>query len=206
MGKTKKLLGANFDRSNKENLSIYQTDYIIDTYNKFSNYNIPCSSLPISKGTHLSKSQGPDTEEEKEQMRKLPYRNLIGCLAFLAQRTRPDICFAVNRLSQFQESPGDYHWHHLKRLLGYVYQTRDQQLKLSEVRSLNLNCYSDADFAADPDNRISVGGIVLMVDEIPIIWRTYKHKFVSLSTMESEFTTLTEAAKELLWLCSVLKF
>ncbi|GFX10823.1 retrovirus-related Pol polyprotein from transposon TNT 1-94 [Trichonephila clavipes] len=62
----------------------------------------------------------------------------------------------------------------------------------------------DSDYAANRDDRVSIGGYILL-DETPISWRTFKQKCISLSTMEAEFVTLTEAAKELIWLKDVLE-
>lgn len=39
-----------------------------------------------------------------------PYLKLLGCLQWLSVSTRPDISFAVNRLSQFNQLPTDEHW------------------------------------------------------------------------------------------------
>lgn len=78
-------------------------------------------------------------------------------------------------------------------------------LNLSKISSLNLRCYSDADFATNRDDRISMGGFIIFIDETPISWRTFKQKSVSLSTMEAEYVALTEAAKEFTWLQNILK-
>ncbi|GFW09404.1 hypothetical protein TNCV_3379931 [Trichonephila clavipes] len=40
-----------------------------------------------------------------------------------------------------------------------------------------------------------MGGFITFIDETPISWRTFKQKSVSLSTMEAEYVSLTEAAK-----------
>ncbi|GBN91597.1 Retrovirus-related Pol polyprotein from transposon RE2 [Araneus ventricosus] len=138
-------------------------------------------------------------------MSKFPYRNLLGCLSFISGRTRPDICYAVNILSQFQSNPGLVHWNILLKLLGYVAQTKNYKLKLSEANNLNINCYSDAVFAANRDDRISIGGLILFIDNSPIIWKTFKQKCVSLSTVESEYVSLCESAKELVWIIRIFK-
>lgn len=49
-----------------------------------------------------------------------------------------------------------------------------------------------------------MGGTITLIDRSPISWRTFKHKSVSLSTMEAEYITLTESSKELVWLKNVL--
>jgi hypothetical protein len=47
------------------------------------------------------------------------YRQLIGSLMYLVN-TRPDICFAVNVLSQFQVEPKHDHWIAAKHILRYL--------------------------------------------------------------------------------------
>ncbi|GFW38759.1 retrovirus-related Pol polyprotein from transposon RE1 [Trichonephila clavipes] len=62
----------------------------------------------------------------------------------------------------------------------------------------------DSDFATNRDDRVSMGGFIAFRDETPISWRTFKQKSVSLSTMEAEYVSLTEAAKEFIWLKNVI--
>ncbi|GBN06469.1 Retrovirus-related Pol polyprotein from transposon TNT 1-94 [Araneus ventricosus] len=185
LGKTRKLLGVEFEEMGNE-LFIHQSEYIHKVCEKYQCFNYPVTSLPIAVGIVLSKTQCPSTEVEISEISKFPYRNLLGCLYFISGRTRPDICYAVNILSQFQSNPGLVHWNKLLKLHGYVTQTKNYKLKLSETNNLNINCYSDADFAANRDDRISIGGLILFIDNSPIIWKTFKQKCVSLSTMESE--------------------
>ncbi|GFU75339.1 retrovirus-related Pol polyprotein from transposon TNT 1-94 [Trichonephila clavipes] len=62
----------------------------------------------------------------------------------------------------------------------------------------------NSDFATNRDDRVSMGGFITFVDETPISSRTFKQKSVSLSTMEAEYVSLTEAAKEFIWLKNVI--
>ncbi|GFU15756.1 retrovirus-related Pol polyprotein from transposon TNT 1-94 [Trichonephila clavipes] len=81
---------------------------------------------------------------------------------------------------------------------------QEYKLELSKVKSLKLRCYSDSDFATNRDDRVSMGGFITFIDETPISSRTFKQKSVSLSTMEAEYVSLTEAAKEFIWLKNVI--
>lgn len=198
MGKTKKLLGVWFEETDNK-FFISQTRYIEEIGQKYKKFKFPITSLPIAVGTILSKDQCPNGEDERIKMAKIPYRNLIGTLAFIAGRTRPDISYAINILSQFQSNPGIAHWEALLKLLGYVVCTKDFKLELSNISQINIKCYSDANFASNRDDRVSIGGLILFVDKVPIIWRTVKQKCISLSTMEAEYIALTEAAKEIIW-------
>ncbi|GFW59625.1 retrovirus-related Pol polyprotein from transposon TNT 1-94 [Trichonephila clavipes] len=170
MGKTKKLLGIEFEEIGNS-LFIHQRSYIRRLCEIYEKYKYPVSSLPISKGQVLSKLDSPKTSEE---ILTVPYRNLIGSLSFIAIRTRPDIMYAVNVLSQFQANPGIKHWNCLLRLLGYLKYTQEYKLELSKVKSLKLRCYSDSDFATNRDDRVSMGGFITFIDETPISWRTFK--------------------------------
>ncbi|GFX38117.1 retrovirus-related Pol polyprotein from transposon TNT 1-94 [Trichonephila clavipes] len=200
MAKTNKLLGIEFEEIGNS-LFIHQRSYIRRLCEIYEKYKYPVSSLPISKGQVLSKLDSPKTSEE---ILTFPYRNLIGSLSFIAIRTRPDIMYAVNVLSQFQANPGIKHWNCLLRLLGYLKYSQEYKLELSKVKSLKLRCYSDSDFATNRDDRLSMGGFITFIDETPISWRTFKQKSVSLSTMEAEYVSLTEAAKEFIWLKNVI--
>lgn len=203
LGKTKLLLGVQF-LEEKDNLYIHQSDYINKLGKSYEKYKFPISSLPISKGVIFSKNQCPQNDSEITEMSKIPYRSLIGSLSFLAARTRPDIAYAVNIFSQFQENPGITHWDGLLKLLGYVCHTKNFKLKLSNINDISLIAYSDADFANNRDDRTSMSGQIIFIDNVPISWRSIKQKSVSLSSMESEFIALTEATKELIWLQNIL--
>lgn len=203
LGKTKQLLGVEFQEE-RGILTLSQSNYIDEIYERFKIFKPPISSLPISKGLILSKLQSPTTDEGIREMQEIPFRNLIGCLSYLSSRTRPDIAYAINMYSQFQSNPGMTHWNGLLRVLGYVKATSHYRLNLSTITDLNINLYCDSDFAANRDDRTSTGGLMLMVDKAPIMWRVNKHKQVSLSTMESEFVTMVDAAKEMLWFQNVM--
>ena len=47
---------------------------------------------------------------------------------------------------------------------------------------------------------VSPGGQISLLGKSPISWHTFKQKSISLSTMESEFIAITEAAREMVWL------
>jgi len=55
------------------------------------------------------------TEDEKPEMEKKPYRELVGGLIYLANATRQDIAFAASMLSCFCANPDYEHWLIAKR-------------------------------------------------------------------------------------------
>ena len=51
---------------------------------------------------------------------QLRYSQVVGSLMYLACATRPDISFAVCKLSRFVFNPGDVHWHVVERVMRYL--------------------------------------------------------------------------------------
>ena len=50
-----------------------------------------------------------------------------------------------------------------------------------------------------------MGGQLVLLGTSPVMWRTAKQKRVCFSTMESEFMSMTDAVKELIWFDRILK-
>ena len=74
------------------------------------------------------------------------YHQLIGSLMYLVN-TRPDICFAVNSLSQFMVEPGRVHWGATKHVLHYLQGTLDYGLDYRQGDGVRLAGYTDSDWA-----------------------------------------------------------
>uniref|UniRef100_A0AAV1VBP2 Polyprotein n=1 Tax=Peronospora matthiolae TaxID=2874970 RepID=A0AAV1VBP2_9STRA len=63
---------------------------------------------------------------------------------------------------------------------------------------IQLEAYSDADFAAEKSDRKSLTGGIIRLNGMPVSWTSKKQGGVSLSTMEMEFVAASEQARELL--------
>ena len=57
-----------------------------------------------------------DTLRLTENKENYPYREAVGSLLYLANATRPDICYAVNVLSRHQVNPVESDWLMVKRV------------------------------------------------------------------------------------------
>ena len=101
-------------------------------------------STPADPGTSL---RAPSKECEL----KVPYREAIGSLMFLAIVSRPDLSFKVNYLSRFLCNYDKSHWECLKRVLRYLECTYNHgiEYKQNECSNFEQNAYSDSDFAGD---------------------------------------------------------
>jgi hypothetical protein len=82
------------------------------------------------------------------------YRQLIGSLMYLVN-TRPDICYAVNVLSQFMSQPRQTHWIATKHVLRYLRGTVGYGLRYASSVDLSLQGYVDTDWAESTVDRKS---------------------------------------------------
>ncbi|GFV04768.1 retrovirus-related Pol polyprotein from transposon TNT 1-94 [Trichonephila clavipes] len=71
--------------------------------------------------------------------------------------------------------------------------------KNDSVKGLPRLTDSDLDFATNRDDRVSMGRFITFIDETPFLMANFQAKSVSLSTMEAEYVSLTEAAKEFIF-------
>ena len=74
------------------------------------------------------------------------YRQLIGSLMYLVN-TKPDICYAVNVLSQFMSQPRQTHWIAAKHVLRYLRGTVEHGLRYAYGVDMRSQGYADADWA-----------------------------------------------------------
>nr|GFD36714.1 putative Gag-Pol polyprotein [Tanacetum cinerariifolium] len=53
-------------------------------------------------------SQGASTPAEVKRMQNVPYASAVGSIMYAVRCTRPDVAFAQNVTSRFQQGPAEY--------------------------------------------------------------------------------------------------
>eukprot|EP00253_Pinus_taeda_P007871 PITA_07871 len=118
----------------------------------------------IPVGVNLSAEQCTKTQEEEEDMSRVPYASAVGSLMYVMVCTRPDIAHAVGVLSSFMSKPRKEHWTAVKRVFKYLRGTSDYGLcyqgRSGLDRVLDIRGFVDADWAGDLDQRRSTSGYV----------------------------------------------
>ncbi|KAG2883895.1 hypothetical protein PC117_g25918 [Phytophthora cactorum] len=213
LGEVKYILGWSIER-NREARTIYihQRKYATNVFDKFEHLISYPIATPSDRSITLTKSMEPQTSEEKEAMKDIPYREVVGSLMYLMVGTRPDLAFYMREVSQFLSNPGKEHWNAVVRGLKYLSGTTDQGLLLGGSKSIdninladNLTAYTDSDYANCRDTRRSVGGYVTMTGQSPISWLSRKHHTVVLSTTEAAYIALCHCMQEVISLKLLLK-
>nr|GEU62651.1 hypothetical protein [Tanacetum cinerariifolium] len=85
-------------------------------------------TIPMQEKLKLSKSQGASTPAEKQHMQNIPYALAVGSIMYAVRCTRPDVAFAQNMTSRFQQNPGEERWIAVKNILKYLRNTKDMFL------------------------------------------------------------------------------
>eukprot|EP00253_Pinus_taeda_P032808 PITA_32808 len=146
----------------------------------------------------------PKTQEEEEDMPRVPYASAVGSLMYAMVCTRPDITHAVGVLSRFMSKPGKEHWTAMKRVFIYFRGTSDYGLcyqgrpRLDRV--LDIRGFVDANWAGDLDQRRSTSGYAFNLFGGAVSWMSKKQSVVALSTIEAVYMAATHASKEAVWL------
>jgi len=122
---------------------------------------------------------------------------------FLMNCTRPDIAYAVSRLSRYTHNPSSEHWAALRRLLRFLKGTVDLSLHFGKFPAV-LEGYCDANWISGNDETCSTSGYVFTMGGGAISWKSSKQTCIARSTMESEFIALELASQEAEWLRDLL--
>jgi len=98
---------------------ISQEKFIENILRKEGMSNANPVSMPMDP--HVKLVSNPD---DNEPNRSNSYAKLLGCLQFIANSTRPDISYTVNRLAAYTTNPGLQHHGAIKQILQYLAGTK----------------------------------------------------------------------------------
>ena len=119
-----------------------------------------CSSLkqPICESYQdedidetLLKESGSDNEPTIRR-----FQSLVGSLLWITRCCRPDIGFAVYRVTRKAHAPTVHDWKMAKKILKYLRGTAELKLNLGlkiKKESIKIEVYSDSDWGEDRKNR-----------------------------------------------------
>jgi hypothetical protein len=195
MGEASVILGVKIIRKD-DSIILSQEHYVEKLLKKFNYYDFKSVSTPYDVNSQLKKNRGDPVDQTQ-------YAQIIGSLLHLMNFSRPDIAYAVGRLSRYTHSPNQDHWEALARVMKYLRGTMNYGIMYSGFPAV-LEGYSDANWISDSDETKSTSGYVFTLGGGAIAWRSVKQSIIARSTMESEFIALELAGSEAEWLRNLL--
>ena len=203
LGEATFILGIKIYRDrNKRLIGLSQSAYIDKVLKRFKMENSKRGILPMPEGLGLSVKQGASTPDEVKRMQRIPYASAVGSIMYAVRCTRPDVAFAQNIVSRYQQNPGESHWTAVKNILKYLRATKDMFLVYGGNPDLELKVtgYCDAGFQTDRDDTKSQSGYVFVLNGGAVDWKSKKQTTVAMSATESEYIAASEAAMEAVWI------
>jgi hypothetical protein len=195
----KKFLGVQFEEHSRDDGSKYvilkQSDYVESKFSDFTRKRY----TPLPSNLENIKAEALKTGQ--------PIYDRVGQARFIADKTRPDIAYAMSFIARFAADPTQAQTVALNRILEYIYTTKEYGIKLgSENKEIKLVVYVDANHNTEKDSKAQLSfQFYLSEDCGTVLWRSMKDKYVSLSSTQSETHALLEATKALTWYRDLLE-
>ncbi|KAJ3525782.1 hypothetical protein NMY22_g10431 [Coprinellus aureogranulatus] len=206
IGRPKVLLGLRIHQDNDAGtISLSQSHYIDSIIACFGLSDANPVSTPLDPNVNLDSIDPLPLNISPDQRAFILSATAIGLLLYAAMGTRPDIAYAVQRLAQFTRKPQPKHWTAVKRIFRYLKGTRDLHLTYGgpEVAwTPEIDTFCDADWASNVDHK-SISGYVCTLAGGAVAWSLKKQTSVALSTAKAKYIAATQAAKQVLWFCSL---
>ena len=140
------------------------------------------TNVIILVGIRLSAELCPKTQEEEEDMSRVPYVSVVGSLMYAMVCTRPDIAHIVGVLSKYMSKQRKEHWIVVKSVFRYLRGTTEHAIcyqgRVRIDRVLDAHGFVDVDWAGDPYHRRSTSGYVFNLFGGAISWMSKKHILV----------------------------
>ncbi|XP_020207841.1 uncharacterized protein LOC109792812 [Cajanus cajan] len=185
LGELKYFLGFEIARS-QSGINMCQRKYALDLLQDSGQLaSKPCNT-PMDPSVTISKESGTQLADPSS------YRRLIGWLLYLTN-TRPDICYAVTRLSQYMDTPTTVHQQAAYRILRYIKTAPGLGLFFPKESDLNLKGFTDSDWGACHDTHRSTSGFCFFLGSSLVSWKSKKQTVVSRYPQKQSIELLLKA-------------
>ena len=203
LGLIKDYLGIeiNYDLE-KQTLKLYQTKYIDKILARFDMNNANTCTTPMDNRAKIKPNNSQALKGEIKW-----FQAAIGALLFLMLATRPDIAYSVITLARHASNPSIEHIIAIKRIFRYLKGTRHLGITYSNQKKpndLDIIGYCDADYAGDIASAKSTSGYIFYIANAPFMWKSKLQSIIAQSSTESEYIAINLAAKEAVFILSLM--
>lgn len=152
-----------------DSLFIHQRNYTQNILKRFNMEN--CKPVSTPSDPHITLNiNGMKDDSLSNAITEAPHKKAVGALMYLATHTRPDIAYSVGKVAQYMANPRKQHWTAVKHIFRYLHGTIDGILFERQNGGINIEGFSDSDYARDVDSRRSTTGLVFLINKSPISW------------------------------------
>jgi hypothetical protein len=194
LGEPKEFLRMHIIRRNGK-IYLDQSAYLEKVLQRFGMADCHSARTPMPEGWRPE----PNPDPVDDKLRQL-FQSVIGSLLYLMLGTRPDIAYAVTKLSQFAANPSKEHLNKALYICKYLRGTSHYALVLDGPSKQGLIAYSDSDHAGDHINRRSITGYIVKLANATISWTSHAQKTVATSSTEAEYMALSDCSRQAMWL------
>lgn len=168
LGDMTKFLGINIEL-NSDGIRINQQDKIEALCDDMNMITCRGANTPIADDNLI------DCNKEILCSKKdaVSYRSAVGTLLHIANMTRPDIQYAVNRLCRYMHNPSSNAFISLKYLIRYMSRTKKAALFFSKSGAPNLTASSDSSWGNINSSK-GTSGVFFFINNTPIVWYSNK--------------------------------
>jgi hypothetical protein len=184
----------------KGHILIDQVDYLHKVLQCFKLVNAKTVPTPLPEGYQPLPNKDPPNLELCSQ-----FQQVIGLLLYIMIGTRPDIAYAVTKLSQFAANPNKDHLDRVMYICRYLLGTSDYALVYNGKSDGGLLAYADSDWASDPITRKSTTDYLVKLANGVFCWNSRAQKSIALSSTEAEYMLLSDTSRQLVWIQSLFE-
>ncbi|XP_042904604.1 uncharacterized protein [Parasteatoda tepidariorum] len=174
LGKVGEILSMKLKRYADGSLTLDQTSYVEEVLKTFDATFFRGASTPSDPSVKHYKLTDADWKETKETSNKIPFRQAIGSLLYLACGIRPDIAYSSpTYMSQFHERSSENLRRSVQQLFRYLKQAKHLCLTYRKTQK-KLEVFSDTDWTADCIDRNPFSGYVVILGRAAVSWPSKK--------------------------------
>ena len=194
------LLGIDCERRDDGSILLHQTNYLRKVLARYAPDGPKHKRCAVPYSSDLPRLviealEGSTANDPSHPSLIKPYQKRVGALMYACAGTRPDLAYAVHQHCRCLSRPTPELFAELDYVFSYLHDNASLGMKFTPEDGI-LRGAADASWEV----RASTSGWIVYWHGAPLCWGSRKQKSVALSSCESEIISLSEAAKDVVYL------